>query len=423
MDDIQTLKEKGLDYLLYYYNELNESEKQSLLDDIKKVDFDYMKTLAKSKNSIDKNEVVKPLKGAKKEDFSESDVVALSSLGKDVITSGKYAIVTLAGGQGTRLGHSGPKGTYKLQFLDRPRYIFEIFVENLLKAKDKYGVYIPWYIMTSIDNNDKTVEFFEANNYFGYPKDKVKFFSQGVLPITDLDGNVVLENKSKVFMAGDGNGGVFKAMSKSNIIDEMKSIGIEWVLITGVDNILVNLCDEFFIGLTKSENKFNGVKSIAKRSPDEKVGVFCRRNEKPSVIEYSEMTDEMKEAKDDKGELKYIEANIVNHLFSIKLLEKIQNEPLPIHKAIKKLNYINKEGAFVEPTTPCLIKYEAFIFDYFKMVDDVTIYRVKREEEFAPVKNKEGNDSPETAIKLYNDLYLKNKRCTYGKVRGYKKKT
>ena len=258
-------------------------------------------------------------------------------------------------GQGTRLGHSGPKGTYKLEFKDRPRYIFEIFIENLLKAKNIYGVYIPWYIMTSVDNNDKTIEFFENNNYFGYPKEKIKFFSQGVLPITDLEGNVVLERKDKVYMAGDGNGGVFKALSKSKIIDEMKLSGIEWVLITGVDNILVNMYDDFFIGLTKKQNKLNGVKSIAKNSPDEKVGVFCKRNGKPSVIEYSEMTDEMKLLKDNTGELKFIEANIVNHLFSIDLLEKIKNEPLPIHKAIKKMNYIDKNGAYVEPKEPCLI--------------------------------------------------------------------
>ena len=310
-------------------------------------------------------------------------------------------------GQGTRLGHTGPKGTYKLDFYDRPRYIFEIFVEKLLKIKEKYDIYVPWYIMTSIDNNEKTIEFFEQNNFFSYPRDKVKFFTQGVLPITDLNGNVLLESKDKILMAGDGNGGVFKALSNYKIIDEMLSCGIEWVLITGVDNILVNLCDEFFIGLTKSENKLNGVKSIAKSSPDEKVGVFCRRDGSPSVIEYSEMTDNMKNETDDKGELKYIEANIVNHLFNINLLKRINNESLPIHKAIKKMNYINKDGTLIEAKEPSCVKYETFIFDYFKMVDDVTVLRVKREEEFAPVKNKEGNDSPKTAVKLYNDLHLR----------------
>ena len=170
---------------------------------------------------------------------------------------------------------------------------------------------------------------------------------------------------------------------------------------------MVNIADELYIGLVDYENKLNGVKSIAKCSPEEKVGVFCKRNGKPSVIEYSEMNEQMKYAKDENGELKYVESNIVNHLLSIQVLEKIQNEKLPIHKAIKKMSYIDKFGDIKKPEEPCLIKYEAFIFDYFNKVDDVTIFRVERDEEFAPVKNKEGQDSPETAIKLYNNKYFK----------------
>lgn len=403
------LKEYNKEYLLRFFNELTDSEKQTLLEDINSVDFDLMKKLSRLQSKINNdNERIEPLASVKKDSFSSDEFLKLESIGKDIIKNGEYAVVTLAGGQGTRLGHTGPKGTFKLEFKDRPRYIFEIFIENLLNIYEKYKVYIPWYIMTSVDNNEKTIEFFEENNYFGYPKDKIKFFKQGVLPITDLEGNVLLEEKGKVFKAADGNGGVFNALSRNNIISEMKEIGIKWVLITGVDNILVNLADEFFIGLTKSEKKQNGVKSISKASPEEKVGVFCKRDGVPSVIEYSEMTDEMRYEKYESGELKYIEANIVNHLFSIELLERIKNKPLPLHKAIKKLNYIDKNGNYITPEEPCLIKYEAFIFDYFKMVDDVTVLRVKREEEFAPVKNKEGLDSPETAVKLYNDFKFKN---------------
>ena len=288
---------------------------------------------------------------------------------------------------------------------DKDRYIFEIFIDYLKQAKNKYGVYLNWYIMTSKDNNDQTIEFFEGHNYFGYPKDKIKFFIQGELPITDMDGNLLLESKSKVLKAADGNGGVFNAVSK--VLKDMKEQDIKWVLITGIDNILVNIADELYIGLVDRDNKLNGVKSVAKSSPEEKVGVFCKRNGKPSVIEYSEMNEEMKYAKDENGELKYMESNIVNHLLGIELLEKIQNEKLPIHKAIKKMSYIDKDGNMQNPTEPCLIKYEAFICDYFNKVEDVTILRVERDKEFAPVKNKEGQDSPETATELYNNLYFK----------------
>lgn len=410
MDKIELkelLSNYNSEHLAVFFDELNEEEKKQFLQDVQSTDFEQVQKMFDENIDVTCEDVIEPIKGKSKETFTTDKYNEICSLGKQIIESGKYAVVTMAGGQGTRLGHTGPKGTFKLDFKDKSRYIFEIFVDNLKEAHNKYKVYVPWYIMTSKENNDETVKFFEENNYFGYPKDKITFFKQGELPITDMEGNVLLESKSKICKAADGNGGVFNALATNNILETMKEQNVEWILVTGIDNILVNIADEFYIGLVSSENKLNGVKSIAKSGPEERVGVFCRRNGKPSVIEYSEMNDDMKNAKDESGELKYIEANIVNHLFNIQVLEKIKNEKLPIHKAIKKINHIDKEGNYITPDKPCLIKYEAFIFDYFNMVDDVTIYRVNRNEEFAPVKNKEGEDSPMTATKLYNDLYCK----------------
>lgn len=399
------LKKYNQEHLLLFYDSLSEQEQKDLTQEIEKIDFAFMESLKKIKDTVDSIDEIEPVSASLKDNFTTTQLEELTLRGRQIIESGKYAIVTMAGGQGTRLGHSGPKGTFKLSLKDKDRYIFEIFIDYLKQAHAKYGIYLSWYIMTSKDNNDQTVEFFETHNYFGYPKEKIYFFMQGELPITDLNGKLLLEKKNKILKAADGNGGVFGALTQ--VLDNMKKDGVEWVLITGIDNILVNLADELYIGIVDSENKLNGVKSIAKNSPDEKVGVFCKRNGKPSVIEYSEMNDEMRNAKNANGELKYIEANIVNHLLNIRVLEKIQNERLPIHKAIKKMDYIDTQGNLIQPTEPCLVKYEAFIFDYFNKVDDVTIYRVKREEEFAPVKNKEGVDSPDTATKLYNDLYFK----------------
>lgn len=401
----EILKKYNQEHLLLFYDSLTEAEKEELIKDIESIDFELMESLKIVPDKVNQENTIEPVQAALKEDFNDDEKQELILRGRKIIENGNYAIVTMAGGQGTRLGHTGPKGTFKLSLKDKDRYIFEIFIDYLKQAQNKYGTYISWYIMTSKDNNSQTIEFFETNNYFGYPKDKIKFFMQGELPITDMDGNLLLDKKNRVLKAADGNGGVFEALSK--VLPDMKQNKIKWVLITGIDNILVNLADELFIGLVDADNKLNGVKSIAKNSPEEKVGVFCKRDGKPSVIEYSEMNEEMRYAKDENGNLKYIEGNFVNHLLNIEVLEKIQNEKLPIHKAIKKMNYIDKEGNLVEPTEPCLIKYEAFIFDYFNKVDDVTILRVSREEEFAPVKNKEGLDSPKTATKLYNDLYFK----------------
>lgn len=406
METIKELLNKyNQQHLLKFYEELSENEKEQLLKDIETIDFEQMKSLNNIENTISLEQDIKPVSAAKIENYSEAQIDELKVTGRRIIENGRYALITMAGGQGTRLGHSGPKGTYSLKLKDKERYIFEIFIDYLKQAKSKYNVYIPWYIMTSKDNNDETVAFFEKHNYFGYPKEKVTFFMQGELPITDMEGNILLESKSKILKAADGNGGVFNALTK--VLPNMKMQGIEWVLITGIDNILVNVADEFYIGLVSSENKLNGVKSVAKKTPEEKVGVFCKRNGKPSVIEYSEMNDQMKYDTDENGDLKYVESNIVNHLLNIKILENIQNNKMPIHKAIKKMRYIDKQGNIQNPLEPCLIKYEAFIFDYFNEVEEVTIYRVEREKEFAPVKNKEGVDSPQTAIELYNNLYFK----------------
>ncbi len=401
----ELLKKYNQLHLLVSYNDLTDEEKRELLQSISEIDFEQaVKLINTSKEQINLGEIT-PVDSVSEMDFSKEERKEIESVGRDIISKGEYAVITMAGGQGTRLGHSGPKGTFMLNLKTGDKYIFEIFIENLQLTYEKYGVYINWYVMTSVANHEETVSFFEMHNYFGYPKEKVTFFRQGELPITDSEGNLVLESKEKVFKAADGNGGIFNALSKNGITNKLKTDGVKWVLITGVDNILVNMADEMYIGLTARSNKFNGVKSIEKIIPEEKVGVFCKRGGKPSIVEYSEMDDDMRNAKANDGSLLYKDANIVNHLLSIELLEKIQDERLPIHRAHKSLNYIDRDGNFVIATDPNLYKYEAFIFDYFNMVDDVMIYRVDRNKEYAPIKNKEGDSSPTTATELYNSLH------------------
>ncbi len=401
----ELLKKYNQLHLLVSYNDLTDEEKKELLQSISEIDFEQAVNLINtSKEQVNLGEIT-PVDSVAEIDFTDNEREEIRKTGRDIISKGEYAVITMAGGQGTRLGHSGPKGTYMLHLNAGDKYIFELFVENLHTAYKKYGVYINWYVMTSVANHEETVSFFEEHNYFAYPKDKITFFSQGELPITDTEGNLVLESKEKVFKAADGNGGIFNAMSRHGITNKLKEDGVKWVLITGVDNILVNMADEMYIGITARSNKFNGVKSVEKTIPEEKVGVFCKRGGKPSIIEYSEMEEDMRYAKAKDGSLLYKDANMVNHLLSIELLEKIQNEKLPIHRAHKSLNYIDRDGNFVIATDPNLYKYEAFIFDYFNMVDDVMIYRVDRNKEFAPIKNKEGGSSPATATALYNALH------------------
>ena len=284
----------------------------------------------------------------------------------------------------------------------KAKSLFEILCDNLKNAKNKYNVIIPWYIMTSRENNAQTVEFFENNNYFNYPKEAIKFFIQGELPMVDTAGKILLNEDGIIKEAADGHGGIFEAMFKNNIINDMKEKEVEWIFIGPIDNPLIKMVDEIFIGLAKEKNMKGAGKSLVKASPEEKVGVLKKKNGKPSVIEYTEISKEMANKVDKDGNLLYGESHINCNMFNIKGLELIGNKKLPYHSAFKKANYINDSGKIVKPEEPNSYKFESFIFDAFNNLDDMLIFRVKREEEFAPVKNKDGNDSPKTAVELYN---------------------
>ena len=286
-----------------------------------------------------------------------------------------------------------------------PKSLFEILCDNLKRAKEKYNVIIPWYIMTSRENNDQTEEFFVKNNYFDYPKEAVKFFIQGELPMVNTEGKILLNEEGIIKEAADGHGGIFEAMFKNNVVKDMQEKGIEWIFIGPVDNPLANMVDEILIGISKENGVLEAGKSLVKASPEEKVGVFCKKNGKPSVIEYTEITKEMANAVDNNNNLIYGESHINCNMFNIKGIEIIGNKKLPYHSAFKKATYLDENGNVIKPEEPNAYKFESFIFDAFNKLDEMLVLRVKREEEFAPVKNKEGVDSVETAIELYNKYY------------------
>lgn len=402
-DKLEKYKQK---HLLNFYNELTEKEKQELLRQIEEIDFEQILMLyEQAKKSIGLEEVfIEPLEYIDKYKIQEKKYNEYYNAGKEAIINGKYAVVTMAGGQGTRLGHNGPKGTYDIG-LSSHKPIFELLCDKLKEAIKQFQVTIPWYIMTSKENNEQTIEFFKANNYFDYGEENIKFFMQGELPMIDTKGKILLEDKCHIKMAADGHGGIFESMYKNKIVEEMKSKGIEWIYIGGVDNILAKLADAFFIGVTIIENKVSAGKSVIKENPEEKVGVFCKKDGKPSVIEYIEITDELKNKRTQNGELVFGEAHILCNLFNISVLNKLSIKKLPYHVAFKKAKYINEKGELIEPVEPNSYKFESFIFDAFEDMENMIIVRGKREEEFAPVKNRDGVDSPKTARELYEAFY------------------
>lgn len=402
------LKKYNQEHLLNGYDKLDENKKKQLLHQLNLIDFELIKSLYnKTKEEIinEKDEIT-PMAYLDKYKLNE-DYKKYENIGKKAIKEGKLAAVTMAGGQGTRLGHTGPKGTYDIG-LDSHKSLFELLCDGLKQEGEKYGVTIPWFIMTSRENNDETIEFFEKHKFFGYQKDKnIFFFKQGELPMIDTEGKILIDENGLVKMAADGHGGIYEALVKNGMTKKMKELGIEWVFIGGVDNCLVKMVDPVLMGVAIDKNVTVACKSVVKANPHEKVGVFCKRNGKPNVIEYSEITDEMAEATDENGELLYGESHILCNLFNVNAIERMGETPLPYHSAFKKAKYIDKDGNLVIPDSPNAYKFEAFLFDAFGVVDEMAVLRVKREEEFAPVKNadKAGVDCPKTARELYKNFY------------------
>ena len=407
---VELLKKNNQDHIIKVLENSTEEQRNKLLEQIMYIDFDQMKELYESTQkeiSFDKD-VIEPIDYIDKEKLTDEELNKYNNIGENVIKNGKYAVVTMAGGQGTRLGHKGPKGTFMMG-LEEDKSIFQILIESIKEKNEKYGVVIPWYIMTSRENNEQTQNFFKENNYFGYDSNSIIFFKQGELPMCDEQGKILVDDSGVIKEAADGHGGIFISMQKNGIIDDMKKRGIEWVFIGGVDNILAKMVDETLVGILEDKHILAAGKSVVKANPQEKVGVFCKRNGKPGVVEYTEITNEMAERLNENGELAFGESHLNCNMFNIKALEIIGNKKLPYHAAHKKANYINENGEVVVATAPNAYKFEAFIFDAFDMLDDMVIFRVKRENEFAPVKNAEGNDSPETARNLYLNFHKNNK--------------
>ena len=406
-ETIEILKKYNQNHLINLLDKLDGKQKEELIEQINYINFDMLTKLYENtkKGNVKQESKIEYIKYLDKASLSKQEKETFDALGETIIRNNEYAVVTMAGGQGTRLGHIGPKGTFKLNVFGKEKSLFEILAENLKEANKKYNVTIPWYIMTSKENHNETHEFLEKNNYFGYDKKEIMLFSQGELPLVDINGKVLIGKDLKIREASDGNGGVFVSLKSTGMLDHMKRKNVKWIFIGGVDNVILKMADVTLLGMAIDKNVQIASKSIVKANPHEKVGVFCRMNNHPKVIEYSELSKEMAEEVDEKGNLRFGESHIMCNLFTIDAIEKISREPLIYHSAFKKNSYIDEKGKEVIPQEPNSYKFEAFIFDSFEIFEDIAILRGKREDDFAPVKNKEGVDSPKTAKELYEKYW------------------
>jgi UDP-N-acetylglucosamine/UDP-N-acetylgalactosamine diphosphorylase len=401
---LSLLSAYGQEHLLRFWSDLDSEQRALLLADIAAVDFDLMARLHREQvlnpEIIGAQETVEPLRG---EQISEGGRAELEKSGLELLRAGKAAAFLVAGGQGTRLGHDGPKGVFDIG-LPSGKSLFQLQAERLLRLGRLCGRPVPWYVMTSRENHGPTTSFFADHAFFGLEAGQVMFFPQAELPLTDAEGKILLADKGRLSLGPNGNGGCFPALKQSGALDDMRARGVEWVFTYSVDNALVKVCDPAFLGFAARSGLPAASKAVAKASPEERVGVFCLRDGKPSVIEYSEMTPEMCAARDGSG-LLYGSANIAVHLFHVDFLEANAAAPLPYHAAHKKIPHVDAAGTFVTPGAPNAYKFELFMFDLFPRAPGMAVLDVARAEEFAPVKNKDGNDSPASARALITELH------------------
>ena len=400
MNYIQKLIKHNQEHLLNFENELTNEERENIHNQIENLDFSYLEEL--KKEQITANNKITPIKAMTINEIT-ANKQNFENIGLNLLNKQKVGALLLAGGMGTRLGSDKPKGMFNIG-KTKEVYIFQRIIENTLKVVEKCGKPIPFFIMTSKKNNKDTMQFFEEQNYFGYDKNYIRFFVQDMAPCVDLNGKILLEDKGHIATSPNGNGGWFNSLLNNKEAKQMlKDYNIKWLNVFAVDNVLQQIADPVFIGATIDGNYPIGSKVIRKVDPYEKVGVMCNKNGKPSIVEYIDLTDEMANETDKNGERVYNFGVILNYLFNVDLLYKIKDKKLPVHIVTKKVEHIDNLGNIIKPETPNAHKFEMLCVDMIEFADSCLPFEVDRRKEFAPIKNKTGIDSVESAQKLLEE--------------------
>lgn len=386
----------GQSHLMRDYMQWNEAERKQFEQQIGQIDWSIFESMNAvwEENSGD----VSPIEGLSLREI-ETHRSEYLKIGTEAIRQGKIIAVLLAGGQGTRLGTSSPKGTYNIG-ITRPLYIFEQLIDNLKKVCTQCDAYVPLLIMTSEKNDEETRTFFAKHSYFGYPASHVRFFVQEMAPCVDFSGKLLLEGRGKVATSPNGNGGWYRSLERAGLLKDRLLSNAEWFNVVAVDNVLQRIADPVFVGATIVSGKKCGAKFVRKNRPEEKVGLLCQRDGLPCVVEYYELPERLATLQDPSGELVYSYGVTLNYLFHASTLAEIASQKIPVHTVKKKISFLNKDGMLTEPDEVNGYKFETLILDMVRLMGSCLPYEAEREKEFAPVKNKTGVDSVETAQKL-----------------------
>ena len=394
---LKKLRDYGQEHVLAYYEELTEAEKESLLSQIELTDFSVLASCKGDRQALQRGKI-SPLAAMQLPEI-EAKREKFQTLGLEAIRKGRVGAVLLAGGMGTRLGSDDPKGMYNIG-ITREVYIFQRLIENLTDVVEQSGSWVPLYVMTRDKNHESTVAFLKEKDYFGYNRDYVTFFMQEMAPASDYDGKVYMEEKGKISTSPNGNGGWYSSMYKWGVAQKAMEDGVEYLNVFAVDNVLQRIADPCFVGAVVEGGYAVGAKVVKKCAPDEKIGVVCLEDGRPSIVEYYELTEELMSAKDENGDPAYYFGVILNYLFRISDLEKIREKKLPLHVVEKKIAHLDEKGELVKPNEPNGCKFEQLVLDMIHELDGCLPFEVERNREFAPIKNKTGIDSVESARAL-----------------------
>jgi UDP-N-acetylglucosamine/UDP-N-acetylgalactosamine diphosphorylase len=411
----EILIENGQEHILEHLDLMTAQQKDTLINDLKQVDFKLLDSLfeAYKKLSVSKKEK-KIFSAADVLSFDEGDASVkekkrLYTIGEDYLNQGKIAVFLVAGGQGTRLGFDGPKGCYLISPI-KGKSLFQLFSENIIGLQGRYGKQFPWYIMTSNENNEDTLSFFRKNSFFGLNEDDVRFIIQNQVPSFDFNGKLIISRDNMLLKNPNGHGGSIQALYDSGALSEMKSSGIEEIFYFQVDNPLVKIADPLFAGAHISSSADISSKVVRKTDPDERVGIIGKVDGKLGCIEYSELSSEQVRERKEDGSLLFSGGNIAIHMLNRSFVEKLnsgEDKGLPYHLALKDVAALEVRAGNQTLEYIKGIKPEMFIFDAFSFAKNSVTLEVERSEEFSPVKNSDGKDSPETARRAMVGKYIK----------------
>lgn len=402
----EQLAARGQDHLLRWWDELDRDSRDRLLSDVESIPWDQLDSLIETHIRHKPAEVapthLEPAPVYPHEPDADREALYRDAIaeGEKRIRAGKVAAFTVAGGQGTRLGFDGPKGAFSISPVKK-KTLFQLFAETIVAVRKRYGVDVRWYVMTSPGNHQESIRFLEGHAHFGLPKDDVVLFSQAMLPSFDFDGKVLMEDKHRLALAPDGHGGSLKALAASGALQDMQSRGIEIVSYFQVDNPLVKPFDPLFVGLHAQTGSEMSSKVAPKVDDLERVGNVCLHEGRVTVIEYSNLPEELARARNPDGSRKFNAGSLAIHLLEVSFVDRIvaRRFELPYHRAEKAVAWLDENGTVQTPTAPNAVKLETFVFDALPLAKNPLVLDVDRAEEFSPVKNPTGVDSVETAIR------------------------